>query len=167
MTTQGRGSGLRSGLRTLAPAQNPALYYRQMSAALVLNQMHRRKAIQPITTPTQYELLELLRNHGFTVDQNRLDRVFTDPQSAMPIHGNITITVSGDVVSGLVKGTYTARIEATPAVDCDCNCPDWLQSGGKANRMPCKHILGLAVDASLAGQLPGSLRPAAQANGDG
>jgi hypothetical protein len=170
MRTYGGQVGCRAGAAMPDPAASLALY-RRVRTGLLLQQMHRRKPIQPITTPTQYELVELLRNHGFTVDQNRLDRVFTDPQSAMPIHGNITMTVNGDVVSGLVKGTYTARIEAAPAVDCDCNCPDWLQSGGKANRMPCKHILGLAVDASLAGQLPGSLRPVAQAtapaNGNG
>ena len=33
-----------------------------------------------------------------------------------------------------------------PQVECDCDCPDWFQSGGKAARTPCKHILGTAVD---------------------
>jgi hypothetical protein len=126
---------------------------RCLATGFVVCQMHRRRQIQPVTTITQWEAVELLRNNGFTVDQARLDRVFNDPH-AQPVHGNVSITMVGNDILGLVKGTYHARIVVAPAVDCDCDCPDWLQSGGKANQLPCKHILGLAVDASLAGQVP-------------
>ena len=79
-----------------------------------LQQMHRRRQIQPVSTPTQWEAVELLRNNGFTVDQARLDRVFNDPH-AQPVHGNVSITVAGHEILGLVKGTYHAKIVVAPA----------------------------------------------------
>ena len=39
------------------------------------------------------------------------------------------------------------RLQGGQVTDCDCDCPDWFQSGGKAARIPCKHILATAVDA--------------------
>ena len=75
--------------------------------------MHRRRQIQAVSTPTQWEAVELLRNNGFTVDQARLDRVFNDPH-AQPVHGNVSITMVGNDILGLVKGTYHAKIVVAP-----------------------------------------------------
>lgn len=104
---------------------------------------------QPIivTAPTGYTLVDLLRDAGFTIDQRRLDRVFHDPKG--PITGAVQVTATPSEIQGLVKGVYHAviRLQGGQVTDCDCDCPDWFQSGGKAARLPCKHILGTAVDA--------------------
>jgi len=104
---------------------------------------------QPIVTtaPTGYTLVDLLRDAGFTIDQRRLDRVFHDPKG--PITGHVTVTATPTDIQGFVKGVYHAviRLQGGQVTDCDCDCPDWLQSGGKAARIPCKHILGTAVEA--------------------
>lgn len=114
-----------------------------------------------IAAPTGYPLVDLLREAGFTIDQRRLDRVFHDPKG--PITGAVTITATPAEIYGLVKGVYHAVIRLDPVTgrvtDCDCDCPDWNQSGGKAARVPCKHIFGAAVDAPW--PLPGFAAEAA------
>ena len=116
---------------------------------------------QPIitTAPTGYTLVDLLRDAGFTIDQRRLDRVFHDPKG--PITGKVTVTATPTEIQGLVKGVYHAviRLQGGQVTDCDCDCPDWFQSGGKAARIPCKHILGTAVDAPwpIAGAAPATM----------
>jgi hypothetical protein len=104
---------------------------------------------QPIivTAPTGYTLVDLLRDAGFTIDQRRLDRVFHDPKG--PITGAVQVIATPTEIQGLVKGVYHAviRLQGGQVADCDCDCPDWFQSGGKAARLPCKHILATAVDA--------------------
>jgi hypothetical protein len=104
---------------------------------------------QPIivTAPTGYAIVDLLRDAGFTIDQRRLDRVFRDPKG--PITGKVSVTATPAEIQGLVKGVYHAviRLQGGQVTDCDCDCPDWFQSGGKAARIPCKHILATAVDA--------------------
>jgi len=116
---------------------------------------------QPIivTAPTGYTLVDLLRDAGFTIDQRRLDRVFHDPKG--PITGAVQVTATPIEIQGLVKGVYHAviRLQGGQVTDCDCDCPDWFQSGGKAARIPCKHILGTAVDAPwpVAGPAPAGI----------
>ena len=113
---------------------------------------------QPImvTAPTGYVIVDLLRAAGFTIDQRRLDRVFRDPKGA--ITGKVSVTATPTEIQGLVKGVYHAviRLQGGQVTDCDCDCPDWFQSGGKAARVPCKHILATAVDARwpVAGATP-------------
>ena len=101
-----------------------------------------------ITTPTGYALVDALRDAGFIIDQRRLDRVFHDPKG--PITGHVIITTTASEIQGLVKGVYhtVIRFQGNRVTDCDCDCPDWLKSGGKAARTPCKHILATAVDAT-------------------
>jgi hypothetical protein len=100
-----------------------------------------------VTAPTGYALVDLLRDAGFTIDQRRLDRVFHDAKG--PITGAVQVSTTPTEIQGLVKGVYHAviRLHGGQVTDCDCDCPDWFQSGGKAARIPCKHILGTAVDA--------------------
>ncbi len=99
----------------------------------------------PATLPTGYPVVDLLAGAGYVIDRKRLDRVFSDPRGR-PVHGNVSITATPQEITGVVKGTYHTRITLQPQVECDCDCPDWFQSGGKAARTPCKHILGTAVD---------------------
>jgi len=116
---------------------------------------------QPIvvTAPTGYTLVDLLRDAGFTIDQRRLDRVFHDTNG--PITGNVGVTATPTEIQGFVKGVYHAviRLQGGQVTDCDCDCPDWFQSGGKAARVPCKHILATAVDAPwpVAGAIPAAV----------
>ena len=100
----------------------------------------------PVTAATSYALVDMLRDAGFTIDQRRLDRVFHDPKG--PIHGAVTVHATPTEIQGLVRGVYNAviRLQGGQVTDCDCDCPDWFQSGGKAARVPCKHILATAVD---------------------
>lgn len=100
-----------------------------------------------VTAPTGYAVVDLLRDAGFIIDQRRLDRVFRDPKG--PIQGAVQLTITPLEIRGLVKKIYhtTIQLQGSRVTDCDCDCPDWLQSGGKAARVPCKHILGTAVDA--------------------
>ena len=100
-----------------------------------------------LTAPTGYALVDLLRDAGFTIDQRRLDRVFHDPKG--PITGAVQVATTPTEIQGLVKGVYHAviHLQGGQVTDCDCDCPDWFQSGGKAARIPCKHILATAVDA--------------------
>jgi hypothetical protein len=100
----------------------------------------------PAAIPTGYPVVDLLAAAGYVIDQKRLDRVFNDPRGR-PVHGNVGVTATPQEIIGVVKGTYHTRITLQPQVECDCDCPDWFQSGGKATRTPCKHILGTAVDA--------------------
>ncbi len=104
---------------------------------------------QPIavTAPTGHAVVDLLRDAGFIIDQRRLDRVFRDPKG--PIQGAVQLTITPLEIRGLVKKIYhtVIQLQGSRVTDCDCDCPDWLQSGGKAARVPCKHILGTAVDA--------------------
>jgi len=100
----------------------------------------------PAAMPTGYPVVDLLAGAGYVIDQKRLDRVFNDPRGR-PVHGNVGVTATPQEITGVVKGTYHTRITLQPQVACDCDCPDWFQSGGKAARTPCKHILGTAVDA--------------------
>ncbi len=121
--------------------------------------MHSQPSITPfaltrgqpirVTAPTGYAIVDLLRDAGFTIDQRRLDRVFHDPKG--PITGKVSVTATPTEIQGLVKGVYHAviRLQGGQVTDCDCDCPDWFQSGGKAARVPCKHILATAVDAAL------------------
>ncbi|MBM4432311.1 MAG: hypothetical protein FJ026_18480, partial [Chloroflexi bacterium] len=85
-----------------------------------------------ITAPTGYPIVDLLRDAGFTIDQRRLDRVFHDPKG--PITGAVQVTATPTEIQGLVKGVYHAviRLQGGQVTDCDCDCPDWFQSGGKA-----------------------------------
>ena len=99
----------------------------------------------PATLPTGYPVVDLMAGAGYVIDRKRLDRVFSDPRGR-PVHGNVSVTATPHEITGVVKGTYHTRITLQPQVECDCDCPDWFQSGGKAARTPCKHILGTAVD---------------------
>jgi len=131
--------------------------------------MHNHTSVTPfaltrgqpiiVTAPTGYTLVDLLRDAGFTIDQRRLDRVFHDPKGQ--ITGKVTVTATPTEIQGLVKGVYHAviRLQGGQVTDCDCDCPDWFQSGGKAARIPCNHILGTAVDAPrpIAGAAPATM----------
>lgn len=114
------------------------------------------KRSQPVivTAPTGYPVVDLLCDAGFAVDQRRLDRVFHDPKG--PITGAVQITATPTEIRGLVKGIYhvVIRLQGGQVTDCDCDCPDWFQSGGRVARIPCKHILATAVDAPW--PLPGA-----------
>ncbi len=104
----------------------------------------------PVTGQTGHVLVDQLQAAGFIIDSRRLNRVFNDPKG--PITGAVQIACQPTEIRGLVKGVYHAviRLQGGQVTDCDCDCPDWFQSGGKAARIPCKHILGTAVDAENA-----------------
>jgi hypothetical protein len=101
----------------------------------------------PVTGPTGYALVDLLRDAGFTIDQRRLDRVFHDQNG--PLTGDVQASVAPGEIRAVVRRRYSTviRLQGQAVADCDCDCPDWLQSGGKAAGVPCKHILATAVDA--------------------
>lgn len=111
--------------------------------------LHRGRPVA-VTATTGYPLVDALRDVGYTVDQRRLDRVFHDVRG--PLTGHVTITATPTEILGTVKGVYhvVIRFQGNQVTDCDCDCPDWLQSGGKAQRVPCKHILAVAVDGASA-----------------
>ena len=104
----------------------------------------------PVAGQTGHVLVDQLQAAGFIIDQRRLDRVFNDPKG--PITGAIQLACQPTEIRGLVKGVYHAviRLQGGQVTDCECDCPDWLKSGGAAGRVPCKHILGVAVDAEHA-----------------
>ncbi len=110
----------------------------------------RRGRPVAVTAATGYPLVDALRDAGYTVDQRRLDRVFRDARG--PLTGHVTISATPTEILGTVKGVYHAviRFQGGQVTDCNCDCPDWLQSGGKAQRVPCKHILATAVDGASA-----------------
>ena len=101
----------------------------------------------PVAGPTGYALVDLLRDAGFTIDQRRLDRVFHDQNG--PLTGDVQVSVAPGEIRAVVRHHYNTviRLQGQAVAACDCDCPDWLQSGGKAAGVPCKHILATAVDA--------------------
>jgi hypothetical protein len=113
---------------------------------------------QPVALPTGFPLVDLLASAGYTIDRKRLDRVFNDPRG-LPVHGHVAVTASSSEITGVVKGVYHTRIQLRPQLECECDCPDWFQAGGKAARLPCKHILGTAVDAPWPVALKAAVSP--------
>jgi hypothetical protein len=100
-----------------------------------------------VAGPTGYALVDRLRDAGFTIDQRRLDRVFHDQNG--PLTGDVQVNVAPGEIRAVVRHRYNTviRLQGQAVAACDCDCPDWLQSGGKAAGVPCKHILATAVDA--------------------